>query len=334
MAMADELQRRWYLPDAAPAWWAVPLAWLYGRGVAARRALYRRGVLRSTTLPVPVVVVGNIVVGGAGKTPLVIALVEALRRRGFKPGVVSRGYGGEGHGPRLLDARPDPRRVGDEPALIRARTGVPVAVGADRPAAARLLLAHAVDVVIADDGLQHLALARNVEICVVDGARRFGNGRLLPAGPLREPVSRLRWVGHVVCNGYAPQAGEVPMRLALGDAVALVDPALRRPLGMFGAQRVHAVAGIGNPARFFDALKLSGLEVVEHPFADHHRYVASDLAFGDGAPVLMTEKDAVKCRAFARPGWWAVPVNAELPDTFFDAVALRLAPQGRGGASV
>ncbi|HEY9111987.1 MAG TPA: tetraacyldisaccharide 4'-kinase [Rhodanobacteraceae bacterium] len=323
MSKPDLLQRRWY-QDRLPPWWTLPLATLYGGVSGLRRALYRHGGLRARKLPVPVVVVGNIVAGGAGKTPLTIALVGALRARGFKPGVVSRGYGGTARAPMLLDTHPDAAVVGDEPALIRMRTSVPVAIGVDRCAAARLLLDQGVGVVVADDGLQHYALARDIEICVVDGARRFGNGRLLPAGPLREPISRLREVDFVVCNGAGPDVGEIPMRLALAAAVALADPAATRPLVAFAGQRVHAVAGIGHPPRFFDALRASGIGVTGHPFADHHRYTISDLDFGDGLPVLMTEKDAVKCRRFAQPHWWSVPVTAELPESFFDAVAARL----------
>lgn len=326
MAIADELQAAWY-SDRRPPLWTLPIAALYGGATRARRWLYRRGWLHANTLPVPVVVVGNIVAGGAGKTPLTIALVEALRARGFRPGVVSRGYGGSARAPVLLDAQPDPALAGDEPALIKLRTGVPVAVGARRAEAARLLLPEDVDVVIADDGLQHYALARDVEICVVDGVRGLGNGRLLPAGPLREPASRLRGVDFIVCNGGAACAGEVAMRLLLVDATAVPDPARTSPLTAFAGKRVHAVAGIGHPPRFFDALRALGIDAIAHPFPDHHRYTPADLAFGDGLPVLMTEKDAVKCRAFAQVDWWCVPVNAELPAAFFDAVAARVARQ-------
>ena len=331
MARADDLQNRWYT-DRAPPWWTRSLAALYGGVTAARRGLYRRGWLRRERLPVPVIVVGNLVAGGAGKTPLTIALVEALRARGFKPGVVSRGYGGSARASMLLDAQPDPAMTGDEPALIRMCTGAPVAIGAKRAEAARRLLPEGVDVIIADDGLQHYALARDVEICVVDGVRRFGNGRLLPAGPLREPVSRLRMVDFIVCNGgearkpaLAKAEGEVPMQLVLADAMNLATPATS-PLAAFSGRRVHAVAGIGHPQRFFDALRALGIDAIAHPFPDHHHYAASDLEFADGLPVLMTEKDAVKCRAFAQEHWWSVPVRAELPESFFDAIAMRLKP--------
>jgi len=325
VAIADDLQNRWY-GDRAPSWWTRPLAQAYGGVAAARRWMYDKGWLRSARLPVPVIVVGNIVAGGAGKTPLTIALVEALRARGFRPGVVSRGYGGSARASMLLDARPDPVVAGDEPALIRMRTSAPVAIGAKRPEAARLLLPEGVDVIVADDGLQHYALARDIEVCVIDGARRFGNGRLLPAGPLREPESRLRAVDFVVCNGGAARDGEVQMRLGLSNAVALADPATVRSLATFSGQRVHAIAGIGNPGRFFESLRANGVDVIEHPFPDHHRYMAAELESVDKLPVLMTEKDAVKCHAFAKDDWWSVPVTAELPATFFDAVAARLKP--------
>ena len=325
MAIADDLQNCWYGDRASP-WWSLPLAVLYGGVTAARRWMYRHGWLRSERLPVPVIVVGNIVAGGAGKTPLTIALVQGLRDRGFTPGVVSRGYGGAARAPMLLGAQPDPAIAGDEPALIRMRTGAPVAIGVKRADAARLLFSEGTSVIIADDGLQHYALARDVEICVVDGLRRFGNGRLLPAGPLREPESRLRDVDFIVCNGGDERNGEAPMQLLISNTVALAEPARTSPLAAFAGKRMHAIAGIGHPQRFFDALRAVGIDPIAHPFPDHHHYTAADLAFGDGLPVLMTEKDAVKCRAFAQTDWWSVPVTAELPAAFFDAVAARLKP--------
>jgi tetraacyldisaccharide 4'-kinase len=322
MSLSESLQERWYR-DRPPAWWTLPIAALYGLIVRTRRAMYRHGWKRVEKLSVPVIVIGNITVGGAGKTPLVIALVEALRARGFNPGVVSRGHSGSAHTPMLLDDNPDPRVVGDEPALIELRTRVPVAIGRDRPAAARLLLGRGVDVIVADDGLQHYALARNIEICVVDGARRFGNARLLPAGTLREPPSRLAEVDFVVCNGGEAQHGEIPMRLHAEIACNLLDDSAR-PLAAFANARLHAVAGIGNPRRFFDMLRGHGIDPVEHAFPDHHAYKAHDLEFDDPLPVLMTEKDAVKCRAFAKENWWSVPVVAELPESFFDSIAQRV----------
>jgi tetraacyldisaccharide 4'-kinase len=289
------------------------LAAIYG-ALSARIAERRKR--QAVRLPVPVVVVGNLAVGGTGKTPFVIWLVEALRARGHRPGVVSRGYGGQVRRyPSCVTEDTDPACCGDEPALLARRLRVPVAVAPDRVAAARALVeAAAVDVIVADDGLQHYRLARDLEICVVDGVRGLGNGSLLPAGPLREPPARLQGVNLVVVNGGSWRTSLAPcvaMRLRLEEALALRDGA-RRPLAQFAGRRVHAVAGIGHPARFFAALRAAGLEPIEHPFPDHHRFVPADLAFGDDLPVLMTEKDAVKCTAFAAPGWWAVPAQAEL----------------------
>jgi tetraacyldisaccharide 4'-kinase len=322
VALLDTLQSAWYGGARAP-WWTAPLAWLYGGLTGVRRWLYRRGLLHSVRLPAPVVVIGNLSVGGTGKTPLTIAVAHLLRARGYRPGVVSRGYGGRQREPLLLGDAPDPAQVGDEPCLIHA-SGVPVAVGRDRPVAARLLLDAGCNVLIADDGLQHYALARDVEICVIDGARRFGNGRLLPAGPLREPLRRLQLVDLRVCNGATAQAGEYPMQLRGDHAVSLGDDQ-RRPLASFSGQRVHAVAAIGHPQRFFDSLRAAGIAVIEHPFADHHAFVASELDFGDALPLLMTDKDAVKCRSFARAHCWRVPVTAALPTAFDDALCQRIA---------
>lgn len=319
--MRNWLERRWYAQTPPPRF-LRPLAALYGavaQGVAARR---KRQAVR---LPAPVIVVGNLVLGGTGKTPFVMWLVETLRARGRKPGVVSRGYGGRtGRDPLRVTQHTDPARCGDEPALLARRLGVPVAVAPDRVAAARLLLdSGAADVIVADDGLQHYRLARDLEICVVDGARGLGNGALLPAGPLREPPARLSEVNFVVVNGGGWRTALAPcvdLHLRLNEAVSLRDGE-RRPLARFAGRRVHAVAGIGHPPRFFAALRAAGLQPIEHPFADHHRYAAADLAYDDGLPVLMTEKDAVKCLAFARPDWWCVPARAEL--SAGDAAAVR-----------
>jgi tetraacyldisaccharide 4'-kinase len=327
MALIDSLESAWYGDGHAP-WWAWPLSGLYGGAIRLRSWLYRIGGLRSVRLPVPVIVVGNLSVGGTGKTPLTVALAEMLRTHGWQPGVVSRGYGGTQREPLLLGDSPEPLQVGDEPCLIRA-SGIPVAVGRDRPAAAQLLLDAGCNVVIADDGLQHYRLARDIEICVIDGVRRFGNRQLLPAGPLREPMSRLDQVDFRVCNGGVADAGEYSMQLRGDDAVALVD-GRHQLLASFGGQRVHAVAAIGNPGRFFDSLRASGIEPIEHAFVDHHRFVAADLDFADDQPLLMTDKDAVKCRNFAKPSWWRVPVRAELPPSFHEALIGHLQDATRG----
>lgn len=320
---AARIERIWYGSEAVP-WWLRALVPVYRGLRLLDRAPWMLGLRRARRLPVPVIVVGNLTVGGTGKTPLVIALVEALRARGFHPGVVSRGYGGRVRAPLLLDDRPDPAEVGDEPSLVRRRTRVPVAVGHDRGKAARLLLAQGVDVVIADDGLQNRSLARDLEICVIDGERRFGNGRLLPAGPLREPVARLADMAFVVCNGGQARAGEVPMRLEGDVAVALAGAEPSRALDAFATRRVHAVAGIGYPGRFFAHLRAHGIVVVEHALPDHHAISETDFAFDEALPVLMTEKDAVKCAHWAREDWWCVPVRADLPEVFFERVVERL----------
>jgi tetraacyldisaccharide 4'-kinase len=322
--MLDEarLQVIWY-GNRPPSPGLRLLSAVFGIVGGLRRKLYAVGVLPRTHLPVPVIVVGNIAVGGTGKTPLAIALVDALRERGLRPGVISRGYGGNARGAIQVDAQSDPALVGDEARLIFDATSTPVAVGRKRVEAGRLLLQDGgIDVLIADDGLQHYPLCRDVEIGVIDGARRFGNGRLLPAGPLREPLSRLASVDFRVCNGGTPQDGEVPMTLVGDTAFALTD-ARQRALRDFAGKRVHGVAGIGNPQRFFARLREAGIDVIEHAFADHHAFVPAELDFGDEAPVLMTDKDAVKCAAFARPHWWRVPVRARLPAEFFDALARR-----------
>lgn len=321
--MQSRLERIWYEGAAVPLWLRA-LVPVYNCLRALHLAPYRCGWRKPAQLPVPVIVVGNLTAGGSGKTPLVIALVEALRARGFKPGVVSRGYGGTQRAPLLLDDLPLPDQVGDEPCLIRKRTAAPIAVGRNRARAAALLLKRGVNVVIADDGLQNPSLARDLEICVIDGRRRFGNGRLLPAGPLREPLARLNGISFRVCNGGAAQSGESPMQLLGGMAVAFGGAACARPLEAFAGQRVHGVAAIGTPERFFDSLRAHGLDVVPHAFADHHAFVPGDLAFGDCLPVLMTEKDAIKCTRFAREMIWCVPVRAQLPDEFFEAIAARL----------
>jgi tetraacyldisaccharide 4'-kinase len=330
MALIDTLESAWYADGRAP-WWTRPLAALYGAAIGLRGKLYRVGILRSVRLPAPVIVIGNLSVGGTGKTPLTIAVAAALRARGYRPGVVSRGYGGSQREPLLLGDAPDPAQVGDEPCLIHA-SGVPVAVGRDRPAAARLLLDAGCNVLVADDGLQHYRLARDVEICVIDGTRRFGNGRLLPAGPLREPPSRLRQVDLRVCNGGIAEDGECLMQLRGGDIIALND-GRAQPLVSFRGQRVHAVAAIGNPQRFFDSLRVAGIAPIEHPFADHHDFASADLDFADGLPVLMTDKDAVKCRRFAQSHWWRVPVQADLPQAFYEALDERLEGLRRETAS-
>ena len=295
-----------------PPGWLRALAALFGALVALRRAAYRCGWLASGPAGRPVVIVGNITVGGSGKTPLVIWLAREFAARGIRTGVVLRGYGGRGRGVRRVDAASAPAEVGDEAVLIARRTGVPVYVGSARLAAARALVAEGVDLVLADDGLQHYALRRDVEIAVLDAVRGTGNNWLLPAGPLRERAQRLGEVSLLVHNGpaAAPRPGALTMRLVPGALRPLAGVGGGPELAELAGRRVHAVAGIGAPQRFFATLRAAGLEPIAHAFPDHHAFRASDLEFGDELPVLMTEKDAVKCQAYARAGRWYLPVEA------------------------
>jgi tetraacyldisaccharide 4'-kinase len=313
------LQRRWY-GGVRPGFLLRSLERLYRRLAARRRAQEPAPV----KLPVPVVVIGNFTAGGTGKTPLCIALAEHFRRRGYRPGIVSRGYGRREHAPvRVADATPA-AVCGDEPRLMFERTGLPVQVDADRVAAARALVADGCNLVLADDGLQHRALGRDIEIEVVDARRRYGNGHLLPAGPLREAPRPTTF--RVVSGATEVHGGEWPMGALLGDALALAGGG-RRPLEQFAGRRVGAVAAIGDPARFFAALAAAGLELDVRAFPDHHAFVAADFA-GLPTPVLMTEKDAVKCRALGLADAWAVPMHADLPIEFFHALDGKLEALG------
>jgi tetraacyldisaccharide 4'-kinase len=324
----------WYSPRPTPLAVALrPLSLLFGAVVALRRALYRARLRRSVVLPVPVVIVGNITVGGSGKTPLVAALVRALAKRGYHPGVVSRGYGRDrgDAAPILVETHDDPRRVGDEPLLL-ARAGCVVAVARDRVAAGRALLARhpECDVIVADDGLQHYRLERTVEIAVVDAERALGNGWLLPAGPLREPAARLDEVDAVVTlvtdRAQAPptSARAFAMTLRAGDFVRVGSSGATAPASAFLGKAVHAVAGIGNPARFFAKLDALGIRPVLHPFPDHHPFTAADIAFADARAVLMTEKDAVKCESFADERCWYLPVRAEIDEALVALIEKRI----------
>jgi tetraacyldisaccharide 4'-kinase len=298
----------------------LPLAGVFSALAALRRRLYALRWLRSERLAVPVIVVGNITVGGSGKTPVVIALAQALALAGRRPGVVSRGYGGSAAGPRAVDPADPAALVGDEPLLIARRAGVPVWIGARRAEAGRALLAARpeCDLLICDDGLQHYALRRDVELAVID-PRGFGNGWPLPAGPLREPPVRLAAVDALILNGTAPPPPALPaiprfpMRLVGERFYRLAAPGLTCGAADLAGRRLHAAAGIGDPSRFFAHLRALGLVFEAHPFADHHRFVEADFGFVGGATLLLTEKDAVKCAAFAPADTWVLPVRAELP---------------------
>jgi len=296
----------------------LPLSGLYCLLAALRRLAYVLGLRRTRRLGVPVVVVGNITVGGTGKSPLVIWMARRLVEMGHRPGIITRGYGGSSETwPREVTAQSSAGEVGDEAVMLRRRTGCPVYAGPSRwEAGTRLLAEHDCDIILSDDGLQHTALARDLEIAVIDGERRFGNGLCLPAGPLREPTGRLRRVDLVIVNGRA-KAGEYSMQVRGREAVPL-GGGEARALTDFAGEKLHAIAGIGRPERFFDMLFGAGLKPTCHAFADHHPYRAEELARFGHETVLMTEKDGVKCEMFARPNHWYIPATAE-PDTGFQA---------------
>ena len=316
--LESRLTARWYDPSRRPGVLLGGLSWLYRGVTGVRRLLYRRGIRKPRGPGLPIIVVGNITVGGTGKTPLVAWLANQLAREGVRCGIVSRGYGGSHRGgPRRVRADDDPALVGDEPLLLVRRTGVPVVICRDRVAAAELLCGE-VDCIICDDGLQHLRLRRDVEIAVVDADRGSGNGRLLPAGPLREPVSRLQDVDFVVANGAS-------MTLEPGDLRQVVDPSRRQPVDWLQGRAVDAVAGIGNPERFFLLLQRLGASVERHPFPDHHGYRPEDLQPLTAATVVMTEKDAVKCAGLAGTDWWYLPVVASLDPTLAGRILQRIA---------
>lgn len=316
------------MPQKPPAFWKsrslvavclLPLTGLFWLLASMRRSLFGHGVLASVKLPVPVIVVGNIAVGGSGKTPVVQWLIDVLRGAGYRPGIISRGYGGAFEGVALVGAEADPERYGDEPVLLARTCGCPVAVGADRPAAAARLLADhpECDVLVSDDGLQHYRLQRNIEVVVVDPGT-LANRWLFPSGPLREGLSRLADCDVVVAHGVLDPAvvarcrttPVMRMRLVGEQLHRLGAPEDRVPLSSFVGRRVHAIAGIGRPERFFSQLAEAGLDVVPHAFPDHHRFKAADLAFDEDAPRIMTAKDAVKCESFALADAWVLPVAA------------------------
>jgi tetraacyldisaccharide 4'-kinase len=308
----------------------LPLSAIFAATSWLRRVAYSTGLIRKQRVTVPVVVVGNLSVGGTGKTPVVIWLVEALRARGYRPGVVSRGYRGSEQ-LHAIDAQSLPAIGGDEPVLIARRTRCPVWVGRDRAAAATQLVSAnpQLDVVISDDGLQHYRLHRDCELVVVDAQRHFGNRLLLPAGPLREPVSRLRSADAVIVNGAGMPdlPNEIFGMQLFGDRFHnLLDEESTAQPDEFVGKRLHAVAGIGNPERFFAQLRGLGLSFEAHAFADHHAFSEGDLDFVNADAVLMTEKDAIKCARFARKNWWALPVDARIDNALVDLVIQKIGP--------
>lgn len=299
----------------------LPLCGIYWLLLTLRRALYRMSSLKHHKAAVPVIVVGNITAGGTGKTPVTIWLAQELRRRGFAPGIVSRGYGGSKSSSSMrVDVASDPAVVGDEPVLLAIRSGCPVVVDANRVRAAAMLVEDGVDLIIADDGLQHYRLDRSYEICVIDGARGLGNRLLFPAGPLRESISRFSEVDQVLVNGplrdksdslSVVEQNAIEFDLIASD-ICRLNGSLTRPIERFSGSTVHGVAAIGNPNRFFDMLRANGMQVIEHAFRDHARLEREDLEFGDDFDILMTEKDAVKLGGITSDKYWYVPVDLKM----------------------
>lgn len=325
----DSWQAAWY-GNRRWSFWLLPLTGLFILLSALRRYILLKW--QQTSLATPVIVVGNISVGGTGKTPLLITLVKWLQAQGYTPGIVSRGYGGKAEAyPYLLTADSTAAQAGDEPVTIYQQTGCAVCVGSDRLAAARVLEDQGCDLLLSDDGLQHYRLGRDIEIAVVDGQRGVGNGWRLPVGPLREPLSRLSTVDWVVVNSPAPHFELtgladlyfIPMQIHARALVNLVTGDTYE-IASLSAQPVNAVAGIGNPQRFINTLSEAGITSHLHAFPDHHAYSASDLKFDNVWPVVMTEKDAVKCKDFAQPNWYYLSINASLPDAFWPAFAQRI----------
>lgn len=303
----------------------APLGWMFCGIVKLRGLAYRKGLFKSHRVSVPVIVVGNLTVGGTGKTPLVIWLGKFLKQHGFKPGIISRGYKGRAtQWPQPVYAHSDPLIVGDEPILLARHSGCPVAVAPRRLTAAQYLLEHFdCDLIISDDGLQHYALQRDISILVLDDIRRYGNRRCLPAGPLRESLNRLKEMDFVVTKGAALHH-EFSMQYDLKLLRQVSNTTVTQPLSALRSHRVHAVAGIGHPIRFFNRLSDHGLKLRCHEFPDHHFYQKNDITFEDNLPVIMTEKDAVKCESFAGPQHWYLPIEARLPPLFGETLLQRL----------
>ena len=320
MGLAERLVNAWY--QGHPALLLLrPLEWLYRAVVLRKRQRFLAGQSPSYRAPVPVIVVGNITVGGTGKTPLILYLIEHCRARGVRVGVVSRGYGAQPPSlPWRVTAEQSADEAGDEPLLLVQRSGVALMIDPDRARAVQALLsAEPLDLILCDDGLQHYRLARDLELVLIDAVRGLGNGRCLPAGPLREPQARLQSVDAVLFNGASADSTEGFGFTLQPTALVNVASGERQPLDLFApGQAVHAVAGIGNPQRFFRTLEALNWRPIAHAFADHATYSAASLEFSPSLPLLMTEKDAVKCRAFAQPDWWYLAVDAR-PSPAFSA---------------
>lgn len=293
-----------------------PISLFYRIAANLHRNIYRLGLKKTNRFNVPVIVVGNITVGGTGKTPLVIYLAKLLRKQGYHPGVVSHGYKAKAKCfPQIVTCESDASAVGDEAVVLAQQLTCPVIVSPKRSIGVQALIEqHQCDVVLTDDGLQHHALVRTIEIAVIDGERRYGNGFYLPAGPLRESIARLQSVDFIVANGVAA-ANEFAMHLVAGEIYNLTNPQQKLALTDIN-QPIHAVAGIGYPERFFNLLNNLGLKIIPHAFPDHYAFKEKDLVFTDTDIVIMTEKDAVKCRNFAKHNYWCLPITAELDGKF------------------
>lgn len=323
--MTQWLINSWY--QRQPIRWLLwPLSLVYQAVLKLRMGLFRLDILKQRYLPVPVIIVGNITVGGTGKTPFVIWLAKQLQQAGYRPGIISRGYGGQAdHYPQKVMPDSDPSIVGDEPLIISRHTRCPMVVAPDRFAAGKLLLQdYDCNIIIADDGLQHYALGRDIEIVIIDGQRQFGNQLCLPAGPLREPLSRLQHVDFIIEN-HGTGSDNYSMTLSQLHAINLADPTQIHALSSFAGQSVHAIAGIGHPQRFFDQLSSHGLQLINHAFDDHHPFQANELNFNDDRPILMTEKDAVKCQPFANNNTWYIPIEASISGKLDQHILQKLA---------
>ena len=303
-----------------------PFSLLYRTFIFLRRKLYQFHIKKINRFPVPVLIIGNITLGGSGKTPLVIAIVQFLKKKGWRPGIISRGYGGKtDHYPRQVHINSNPREVGDEPLLMVQHTGCTILVDPNRSRGVKTLLGKTnCNIVVSDDGLQHLALGRDIEIAVIDGQRRFGNGFCLPAGPLREPISRLKRVDFVVTKGKAANPNEFEMQLIPDHFYQLIQPENKKGVDYFYGKKLHAVAGIGNPDQFFSNLRSLDLTFTEHPFPDHHLFKPRDFNYGKDTIILMTEKDAVKCKGLVDARLWCLKVKAKLDDNFLNALLTRI----------
>lgn len=325
MSLRLTLQKSWREPNIL-TYLLVPFSWLYRLLFWLNKCLYQYGLKSVYRAPVPVIVVGNISVGGTGKSPLIIYLAEQLQQQGYSPGIISRGYQSQADTyPFEVTASTPVKQSGDEALMIHRRTGLPTVIGANRKEDIELLLSkHKVDVILSDDGLQHHALARDIEVCIVQPEQAKSNSNLLPAGPFRESHARLKSVDFLVqqgCQITQPNPRQFVMQLVADKPLPLLED---NKNSFDSTNKVHAVAGIGTPSRFFESCRQLGWDIIEHEFADHHRFVAEDLEFGDQLPIVMTEKDQVKCLDFANNQHWYLPVDVKIEGNLIDQICMKL----------